>query len=562
MHVFDYADVADLVDSFCSQIPPLLTEHSVTADLLPRVVGLGEQCQNPFTVAVVGQMRVGKSSLINAILEKDLAETGVTETTATINWIRYGSNSDQVKVHWKDAPAEMISRDHLKQWTGEAANAAKTRFIELFDDADFLKVASIVDTPGLRSVIGDHTDATESFLGLKCDIESRAIGCKADAIVYVLMPVARESDDSFLANFLNQTQLPGTASFNSLVVLHKWETLESDDPVLDSQSKADRIAAELGASVSTVIPVSAPMAWAAKHLADDLWGAIHRIALMDQEGLSKLIRGERRFAREAPDCPVAMATRQELLDSGLPWPSLRTILSIASKARCESKDELRRHIAEVGKVGHLRGELDRRFFSRSRSLKLLSTVAKAWEPCQIAQLRLRNRRTEVGELLASSKEMLSLLQERIKLGDDDLKAVEHYVEKTQEALHREHVSLSGVLKSLSFQTSQLKNVYDDFVADLNGLELIATPKADALAANEKLELQALFGSKGTAASCRLSPFLADGKAPIDCIEIAIGKFSSMHARAKNELKQVLEHGVSRLEQLADHIESELQALNK
>ncbi len=563
MHVFDSAEIGVLVESFCERIPKLLAEHSVTADLVPRVVGLGEQAQTPFTVAIVGPMRVGKSSLINAILEKDLAETGVTETTATINWIHYGDDPSQVRIHWKDRPPEVIPRAELINWTGDSQNAANTRYIELFDNAAFLKVASIVDTPGLRSVIGGHTDATENFLGLRCENESRAIGSQADAIVYVLMPVARESDDSFLATFLDQTQLPGSASFNSLVVLHKWETLESEDPVAESKSKAARVAKALGESVAAVIPVSAPLSWATNHLPGSQWQNILAAATSTPaDELAKMLRGERRFVREVPGCEVSVADRTALLSAGLPWPSLKLIVSIASDPSIVTIDQLRETVADIGQVNFLRAELDRRFFARSRSLKVLSTVAKAWEPCQLAQLRLRQRRMQTGEQLASSRGIVSLIADRVQQGDEDLAAVQNYVLTTQEALRREHQALTDLLNAVSHEVTGLKTIYDDYVGDLAGLEWLGGFDSSSIAGDERKLLESIFGGKGTSVAERLSTLRQGSESALDAVEEAIEFFSNRRHRSRGETKVMLAHAIVRLEQLANQLESEVQEFQK
>ena len=51
---------------------------------------LAQQVDQPCVVAVVGRVKAGKSTFINALLGQDLAKVGTTETTATINYFRYG----------------------------------------------------------------------------------------------------------------------------------------------------------------------------------------------------------------------------------------------------------------------------------------------------------------------------------------------------------------------------------------------------------------------------------------------------------------------------------------
>ncbi|MHB1424406.1 MAG: dynamin family protein, partial [Gemmataceae bacterium] len=52
------------------------------ADFLDHLAG---QVDKPCVLAVVGRMKAGKSTFINALLGEDLAPVGNTETTATIN---------------------------------------------------------------------------------------------------------------------------------------------------------------------------------------------------------------------------------------------------------------------------------------------------------------------------------------------------------------------------------------------------------------------------------------------------------------------------------------------
>jgi hypothetical protein len=55
-------------------------------------------------VAVVGQIKVGKSTFVNTLLDRDLVKVGTTETTASINYFSYGRPLDPqrpVRLHWR-----------------------------------------------------------------------------------------------------------------------------------------------------------------------------------------------------------------------------------------------------------------------------------------------------------------------------------------------------------------------------------------------------------------------------------------------------------------------------
>src|SRR5687768_2216083 len=89
------------------------------ADLPPRLADrmeeLARQVYEPCVVAVVGRVKVGKSTFVNALLGEDLAKVGTTETTATINYFSYGTPDPDrpVRCHWHGGQVTDESRAFL-----------------------------------------------------------------------------------------------------------------------------------------------------------------------------------------------------------------------------------------------------------------------------------------------------------------------------------------------------------------------------------------------------------------------------------------------------------------
>ena len=71
-----------------------------------RIESMSERIYQPCELAIVGRMNAGKSSFLNALLDDDLAVVGDTETTATINYFRYGTPVDN------EHPVRVVS-NHL-----------------------------------------------------------------------------------------------------------------------------------------------------------------------------------------------------------------------------------------------------------------------------------------------------------------------------------------------------------------------------------------------------------------------------------------------------------------
>jgi len=92
---------------------------------------------NPLNIAIVGEVKSGKSSLLNALLGEEISEVDVLEATSSVIEVVYGENRDVSK--FKD-----ITRISL--------------------DIDYLKKINIVDTPGLKSITQNNEDKTIDYV--------------------------------------------------------------------------------------------------------------------------------------------------------------------------------------------------------------------------------------------------------------------------------------------------------------------------------------------------------------------------------------------------------------
>ena len=90
-----------------------LRETGLPAELAAALERLAGQVDQPCVLAVVGRMKAGKSTFVNALLGEDVAKVGTTETTATINRFRYGNPADPerpVRCRWRGGRDEDVSR--------------------------------------------------------------------------------------------------------------------------------------------------------------------------------------------------------------------------------------------------------------------------------------------------------------------------------------------------------------------------------------------------------------------------------------------------------------------
>ena len=155
---------------------------------------IAKKCDEPFTLVILGEFKRGKSTIINALLGKELAPINVTPETYTINEIVYGEEQyvEAVLENGMRIPMtlEDITRENLEQRM--RLLPSKISHVKIKDNSPMLKNIRIVDTPGLSDL--------ET---LDKQVEDYIIN--ADAIMYAtscLMPFS-ETEQFFLVRHIH-----------------------------------------------------------------------------------------------------------------------------------------------------------------------------------------------------------------------------------------------------------------------------------------------------------------------------------------------------------------------
>src|ERR1700733_7133665 len=114
--------------------------HQIGApeDALRHLQNLVTNLGQPFLFVVVGEVKAGKSSLLNALFGRDFCKVDVLPATDRIYEFKYGETDYDVQIS-----------DHI---------TALHRRIE------FLKDFNIVDTPGTNTIVANHQEITENFV--------------------------------------------------------------------------------------------------------------------------------------------------------------------------------------------------------------------------------------------------------------------------------------------------------------------------------------------------------------------------------------------------------------
>lgn len=158
----------------------------------------------PFTLVILGEFKRGKSTILNAMLGKNLVPASASPETYTINEITYG-NIRTVEAVLENGQKIFLSPDALKRDVLEKRMKlfpAKISFVRIKDPSPLLKEIRIVDTPGLSDLEYLDKQVMDYIIN-------------ADAVIYAasaLLPFS-ETEQDFMATHV-QPQ-----SFSMLYIL-------------------------------------------------------------------------------------------------------------------------------------------------------------------------------------------------------------------------------------------------------------------------------------------------------------------------------------------------------
>jgi hypothetical protein len=350
-------------------------------ELAERMEELAKQVYEPCVVAVVGRVKVGKSTFVNALLGEDLAKVGTTETTATINYFTFGTPDLErpVRCHWRSGQVTDESRAFLDGLQGNDLETLRRAdgidHLEYFLPNPLLKQITLVDTPGTSAVVDEHQDRTAEFMQLnnqlrdRHDRDTRRLGDTADAVIYLVGQVAKVTDQAFLQEF---TQATGgrSSALNAVGILSK---IELQPEVLARRHELSaKIASQLKNSLNTVIPVAAGARRELDRLLEDDRAGLKRMVStlrrIPPDTLEMLLDAKEFFRDfDFPDSPVGPAERRELLGD-VKWGVFATIARVAADPLLDLDGVVER-LEKIGGFESLWEILNKHFIERGHILR-------------------------------------------------------------------------------------------------------------------------------------------------------------------------------------------------
>jgi hypothetical protein len=371
--------------------------------------GWARKFGEPMRVAVAGEIKHGKSTLVNALVAADAAltvsdeaqdlavATGQLETTYVLTELTYGSPAG-IRVHYHDGTSATAPLDELHAYTvrrdqpGYQALAAIDRVVVTLD-APMLRRFRLIDTPGFNSVYGADAAASLALLTAR-EIDG------ADAVVFTFDNKGLSSLSwDVIRQFTVMTPLKAigvmpranqlwlTARRDALTEIGESATDADMDPFRQAWRRIDAMRPGEGRELfHAIVPVAGILGQAAALTPDDDLTALRELTHLAPPELATALTSRapgRNFAMR-PDFPLDARTRERLVRTFSQW-GLYT--AVRAARGCPSNAGLRRLLDERSGVAGLRDLICNHFGQRAGTVRVREALGELTRLNR--QLRLR-----------------------------------------------------------------------------------------------------------------------------------------------------------------------------
>lgn len=207
-----------------------------------RAVLVAEE-RNNFHLAILGEFKRGKSSMVNSLIGRDLLPSDVLPSTATINVLEY-SDKESCTITWTDNKKEIfeLSKESLSRLAvGGDLEASKVKHVLIGLKSDILQDnLVIIDTPGVNDISKSRIEVTHEILP------------HCDAAIFLLdaaSPVTKSEAEFLTTKILSQKIT------SILFVIAKIDRLD-DEEIEESVEGASQRLLDILGTQAMIIPYS------------------------------------------------------------------------------------------------------------------------------------------------------------------------------------------------------------------------------------------------------------------------------------------------------------------
>src|SRR3954454_7755100 len=134
----NYLQLRTELETALGKLQRLATEMRREAATLETLHSLLTDVREPLLFVVVGEVKAGKSSLLNALFGEEFAKVDVLPATDRVYIFRHGAEEKSVEV--------------------------SGQLTERYLPIKFLQDFNVVDTPGTNTMVPEHQTSTEGFV--------------------------------------------------------------------------------------------------------------------------------------------------------------------------------------------------------------------------------------------------------------------------------------------------------------------------------------------------------------------------------------------------------------
>ncbi|MEU2005153.1 GTPase [Rhodococcus sp. NPDC019627] len=224
-------------------------------DLAVHANRIGQILWSPSRIVIVGRLKAGKSTLVNALIGAPVAETAALEATSIVAVYQDGapSRAEVVLLDGGRAPVH-LARGHTAELGVPPEQVA---YVHRWLPSAAIRDFTLVDTPGLATLTAENEARTRRVL-IDGYEQTRTASVDADAAVFLFDSAPRADEISFLKQL-------GFTPLNTLGVLSRADgfgegALGQRNPLEHAIAHARVLAGRLADTVMTVMPIAGLLA--------------------------------------------------------------------------------------------------------------------------------------------------------------------------------------------------------------------------------------------------------------------------------------------------------------
>ena len=351
----------------------LVSDASADADPETRdqLTALAGRLEGPLRLAIIGMVKAGKSTLLNAMIGEEIAPTDAGECTRIVTWYRYG-RTPRVTAHLHDGGSKRLpvarAEGRLTLDLGDLSGR-DVHHLDVEWPVPALRDVTLIDTPGIASL-------SEGVSARSTDAMIRPDGSSdADAVLYLSRQV-HTADIAFLEAFRDTAAGPA-GGINAVAVLSRADEVAAGriESLVSARAVAERYRDErlLNDVVSDILPVAGLLAQSARTMRESEFSALNLLAGLGKPERDKLLRSADRFAAAATQGPVDVEERRALLARfGIFGIRLATVLI---RGGIDDATELAHELARRSGLDDLLRIIATQFRARADVLKAAAVLA-------------------------------------------------------------------------------------------------------------------------------------------------------------------------------------------